>query len=231
MLPLVQVSIVADASVHRVGLKELLEREARIHVIGAASTLRESVAEISDLAPDVVLLDVAGEDRVPAITALVEAIPGVRVIACAVPETERDIIPCAEAGVAACLPREASFADLIATIERVASGESSASPLVAAMLLRRVATLAAQGSAKPEARVTAREQEILGLIDEGLSNKQIARRLCIELPTVKNHVHNILEKLHVHHRYEAAARMRAHNGSAASLSRAAEELGPFSPRD
>lgn len=231
LLPLVQVSIVADASVHRVGLKELLEREARIHVIGAASTLRESVAEISDLAPDVVLLDVAGEDRVPAITALVEAIPGVRVIACAVPETERDIIPCAEAGVAACLPREAPFADLIATIERVASGESSASPLVAAMLLRRVATLAAQGSAKPEARVTAREQEILGLIDEGLSNKQIARRLCIELPTVKNHVHNILEKLHVHHRYEAAARMRAHSGSAASLSRAAEELGPFSPRD
>jgi DNA-binding NarL/FixJ family response regulator len=124
-----------------------------------------------------------------------------------VPETEHDVIPCAEAGVAACLPRETTLADLSATIERVAAGESNASPRVAAMLLRRIATLAERNS--PEANLTAREEEILVLIDDGLSNKQIARRLSIELPTVKNHVHNILEKLHVHRRYEAAARMRA----------------------
>jgi two-component system, NarL family, nitrate/nitrite response regulator NarL len=211
-LELVQVFIVADVSVHRVGLRELLEREPCIHVIGAAPTVPESIAEISDLAPDVVLLDVAGENRVAAITALVHAIPGVKVIACAVPETEQDVIPCAEAGVAACLPRETPLAELGATIERVASGESIASPRVAAMLLRRVATLAARSS--PEGRLTAREGEILELIDDGLSNKQIARRLSIELSTVKNHVHNILEKLQVHRRYEAAARMRASNGSA-----------------
>jgi two-component system, NarL family, nitrate/nitrite response regulator NarL len=215
-LELVQVFIVADVSVHRDGLQELLEREARIHVVGAAATVPESIAEISDLAPDVVLLDVAGGDRVAAITELVHAIPGVKVVACSVPETETDVIPCAEAGVAACLPRETSIADLGATIEHVASGESSASPRVAAMLLQRVATLAARDS--PEARLTAREEEILVLIDDGLSNKQIALRLSIELPTVKNHVHNILEKLHVHRRYEAAARMRARNGSASSAS-------------
>lgn len=203
--------IVADVSVHRDGLRELLEREARIHVIGAAPTVPDATAEISELGPDVVLLDVAGEDRVEAITALVHAIPGVKVVACSVPETEHDVIPCAEAGVAACLPRETSLADLSATIEHVASGESSASPRVAAMLLRRVAALAASSS--PEARLTAREGEILVLIDDGLSNKQIARRLSIELPTVKNHVHNILEKFHVHRRYEAAARMRARNGN------------------
>jgi two-component system nitrate/nitrite response regulator NarL len=211
-LQLIQVFIVADVSVHRDGLQELLEREACIHVIGAASTVPESAAEISDLAPDVVLLDVAGENRVAAITALVHAIPGVKVIACAVPETEQDVIPCAEAGVAACLPRETPLAELGAAIERVASGESIASPRVAAMLLRRVATLAARSS--PEVRLTAREGEILELIDDGMSNKQIARRLSIELSTVKNHVHNILEKLQVHRRYEAAARMRARNGSA-----------------
>jgi two-component system nitrate/nitrite response regulator NarL len=211
-LQLIQVFIVADVSVHRDGLQELLEREASIHVIGAASTVSESAAEISDLAPDVVLLDVAGENRVAAITALVHAIPGVKVIACAVPETEQDVIPCAEAGVAACLPRETPLAELGAAIERVASGESIASPRVAAMLLRHVATLAARSS--PEVRLTARESEILELIDDGMSNKQIARRLSIELSTVKNHVHNILEKLQVHRRYEAAARMRARNGSA-----------------
>ena len=204
--------IVADVSVHRDGLQDVLEREARIHVIGATATVQQSIAEIADLAPDVVLLDVAGEDRVAAITALVQAIPGVKVVACAVPETEHDVIPCAEAGVAACLPRETPLDDLVATIEHVASGESSASPRVAAMLLRRVATLAAIRVS--EAHLTAREEEVLVLIDDGLSNKQIARRLSIELATVKNHVHNILEKLHVHRRYEAAARMRARNGSA-----------------
>lgn len=213
-LELIQVFIVADVSVHRDGLQDLLEREARIHVIGAASTVAEGTAEISERGPDVVLLDVAGEDRAAAIMALVDAIPGVKVVACSVPETEHDVIPCAEAGVAACLPRETSLADLSATIAHVASGESSASPRVAALLLRRVAALAANSS--PEARLTAREGEILGLIDDGLSNKQIARRLSIELPTVKNHVHNILEKLHVHRRYEAAARMRERNGNGAA---------------
>ena len=202
--------ILADVSVHRDGLREVLEREARIHVIGATATVQQSIAEIADLAPDVVLLDVAGEDRVAAITALVHAIPGVKVVACAVPETEHDVIPCAEAGVAACLPRETPLVDLVATIEHVASGESSASPRVAAMLLRHVATLAATDS--PEAHLTAREEEVLVLIDVGLSNKQIAQRLSIELATVKNHVHNILEKLHVHRRHEAAARMRARTG-------------------
>ena len=198
-LELVQVFIVADVSVHRDGLQEVLEREARIHVIGATATVQQSIAEIADLAPDVVLLDVAGEDRVAAITALVHAIPGVKVVACAVPETEQDVIPCAEAGVAACLPRETPLADLVATIEHVASGESSASPRVAAMLLRRVATLAANRFS--EAHLTAREEEVLVLIDDGLSNKQIARRLSIELATVKNHVHNILEKLEVSRTY------------------------------
>jgi two-component system, NarL family, nitrate/nitrite response regulator NarL len=214
-LELVQVFIVADVSVHRAGLQELLEREARIHVIGASATVPESIAEISDLAPDVVLLDIAGEDRVPASTALVHTIPGVKVVACAVPETEQDVIPCAEAGVAACLPRETPLADLGATIEHVASGESSVSPRVAAMLLRRIATLAARDS--PEARLTAREEEIIVLIDDGLSNKEIALRLSIELPTVKNHVHNILEKLHVRRRYEAAARMRARTSPVSAL--------------
>jgi DNA-binding NarL/FixJ family response regulator len=212
----VRVFVLADVSVHRAGLQELLERQARIHVIGAAATVPESTDKISNLEPDVVLLDLVGEDRVAAITALVQAIPGVKVIACSVPETEEDVIPCAEAGVAACLPRETPLPELAATIEHVASGNSSASPRVAAMLLRRVATLAAARS--PKAHLTPREEEILDLIDDGLSNKQIARRLSIELPTVKNHVHNILEKLDVHRRYEAAARMRALNGSTRSAS-------------
>jgi DNA-binding NarL/FixJ family response regulator len=81
---------------------------------------------------------------------------------------------------------------------------------MAASLFQRIATLALERSPQSiESRLTARELEILDLIDQGLSNKEIARRLTIELSTVKNHVHNILEKLNVSRRSEAAARARA----------------------
>jgi DNA-binding NarL/FixJ family response regulator len=216
-----RVLLVADVSVHRDGLVEQLDREPGIQVVGATSDHAESVAEVWTLSPDLVLLDVAAEERVEAIAALVDAIPDVRVVAFAVPETESDIIACAEAGVAACVTREASFAELVATIERVGSGESLCSPQVSAVLLRRVATLAAERLGEPAASLTTREREILELIDEGLSNKQIAQRLCVEVPTVKNHVHNLLAKLDVHSRYEAAALIREHAGP---FSRSSEAL-------
>ena len=203
-----RVLLVADVSVHRDSLVEQLDREPAIQVAGATSDLVEGVAEAWSLSPDLVLLDVAAEERVPAIAALVAAIPDVKVVAFGVPANESDIVACADAGVAACVTREASYAELVATIERVGSGESLCSPQVAAVLLRRVATLAAERSGNPTASLTTREREILDLIDMGLSNKQIAQRLCIELPTVKNHVHNLLEKLDVRSRHEAAALMR-----------------------
>jgi two-component system, NarL family, nitrate/nitrite response regulator NarL len=210
-----RVLLVADVSVHRDSLVEQLDREPGILVVGATSDPAQSVAEFWNLTPDLVLLDVAAEERVPAIGVLVAAIPEVKVVAFAVPEIESDIIACAEAGVAACVTREASFDELVATIERVGSGESLCSPQVAAVLLRRVATLAAARSGEPAASLTSREREILDLIAEGLSNKQIAQLLCIEVPTVKNHVHNLLEKLDVHSRHEAAALLRARQSPAA----------------
>jgi DNA-binding NarL/FixJ family response regulator len=216
-----RVLLVADVSVHRDSLVEQLDREPGIQAVGATSDLA-GVAEAWSLSSDVVLLDVAAEERVPAIAALVHAIPDVRVVAFAVPETEDDIIACAEAGVAACVTREASFDELVATIERVGSGESLCSPQVAAILLRRVAALAAERVGDPATSLTHRELEILELIDEGLSNKQIAQRLRIEMPTVKNHVHNLLEKLGVKSRHEAAALMRERNGR--PLSRDSEAL-------
>jgi two-component system nitrate/nitrite response regulator NarL len=205
----VRVLLVADVSVHRDGLVDQLDREAQISVVGATSDLDESIRTAWNVGPDIVLLDIAAEKRVPTIAALVEAIPDVRIVAFAVEERERDIIACAEAGVAACITHEASFPELVAAIERVGLGESLCSPRVVAVLLRRVAKLAAERTDEAARTLTPREQEIVELIDEGLSNKQIAQRLFIQVPTVKNHVHNVLEKLHVHRRYEAAARMRA----------------------
>jgi two-component system, NarL family, nitrate/nitrite response regulator NarL len=227
-VPLIRVFLVADVSLHRAGLVELLERETRFEVVGTASSVEECLAEVASCTPDVVLLDVGGDDRGGAIISLLEALPAAKVIVCALPETEDDVIPCVEAGAAACLADETPFTELVATIEHVVSGESLASPRVTAMLLHRVASLSAARSSGAEEQLTLREREIVKLIDEGLSNKQIAERLYIEVPTVKNHVHNILEKLHVRRRYEAAARMRAENGGSdhndASL-RSAQAIG------
>jgi two-component system, NarL family, nitrate/nitrite response regulator NarL len=214
-MPLIRIFLVADVSLHRAGLVELLERETRFEVVGTASSVGESLAEVANRAPDVILLDVGGDDRGDSITSLLEALPAAKVIACAVPETEDDVIPCVEAGVAACLAHETPFTELVATIEHVVSGESLASPRVTAMLLQRLAKLSSERSNGHE-ELTLREREIIALIDQGLSNKQIAERLYIEVPTVKNHVHNILEKLHVNGRYEAAARMRELNGTASA---------------
>jgi len=120
------------------------------------------------------------------------------------------VIACAEAGVSGYVTREASLDELTGVVESVARGESPCSPRISALLLRRVAETAGRRTETDAARrLTRREAEIVGLIDEGLSNKQIAGRLSIELATVKNHVHSILEKLQVERRAEAAARVRS----------------------
>lgn len=99
--------------------------------------------------------------------------------------------------------------DLVAVVECVARGECLLSPDMAAKLFRRVATLAREPRLEPiQDGLTARELDVLRLIDDGLSNKEIAKALSIELPTVKNHVHSILEKFDVRRRTAAAARAR-----------------------
>jgi two-component system, NarL family, nitrate/nitrite response regulator NarL len=216
-LPLIRVFLVADVSLLRAGLLELLEREKQFEVVGTASSVDECLPQVASSAPDIVLLDVDADDRGAAITSLIDALPAARVIACAVPETEEDVLTCVEAGAAACLAHETPFTELVATIEHVVAGESLASPRVTAMLLQRLAKLSSERSNGHEEQLTLREREILELIDQGLSNKQIAKRLYIEVPTVKNHVHNILEKLQVSGRYEAAARMRELHGQASAL--------------
>jgi DNA-binding NarL/FixJ family response regulator len=188
-------------------------------VAGTASTAEEALAVARDLRPDVALVDVSMRDGLAAIQAISrEEIP---VVALAVPQQEPDVLACVEAGAAGYVTREATLADLVAAVESVAQGESLCSPRMVALVLRRLASLAADGRRdEPVARLTSRELEIVELIDVGLSNKEIAARLSIGVSTVKNHVHNILEKLSVRRRAEAAARMRASPGwRAATLDR------------
>jgi DNA-binding NarL/FixJ family response regulator len=128
----------------------------------------------------------------------------------AVSQSEDEIVACAEAGAAGFLPRDGGLEELEATVAGAIRGETVCSPQVSAVLLRRLTTLAS-GRAPTEdtAHLTPREREVLMLIERGMTNKQIATNLGIEVRTVKNHVHNLLEKLRVRRRGEAAARLRS----------------------
>lgn len=207
----IRVAIVADIRLYREGLARILERQPNISVVATAATSDGSLAPLSQLAPDLVLIDMAMPDSLAAIRRVGVVAPGAKVVSLSVREGEDhgDVLVSAEAGAIAYVPREASLEDLVAVIECAVRGEAVCSPRVAGALLRRIATLATDGrSDRVQAHLTGREREIMGLIDEGLSNKDIAKRLRIEVATVKNHVHNILEKLQVHRRGEAAARVR-----------------------
>lgn len=205
----IRVLVVAEVRLYREGLAAVLGGEDHIEVVGAAPT---TPPDAGVLRPDVVLVDVAGADDLGAVRDLRTAVPAAQVIALAVPDREGAVVACAEAGVSGYVTRDQSVEDVVAAVEAVARGEMICSPRMAAMLVRRVAALAEHPAptAAPPPRLTARELEIVALIDQGLSNKQIARRLSIEVATVKNHVHNVLKKLHVDRRQEAAARVRAH---------------------
>ena len=202
-----RIFIVGDIRLYRDGLARCLGE--RYDVVATAADGSEAIDGVSELRPDLVLLDMAMLDSALTVRAIAELGRRVKVVALAVPETEGHVVACAEAGISGYVPRHASLGDLESTIDRVANGEALCSPSIAGSLFRRVATLAAEHPAdSPHTILTARETQIVDLIDQGLSNKEIALRLFIEVATVKNHVHNILEKLQVRRRGEAAARVR-----------------------
>jgi DNA-binding NarL/FixJ family response regulator len=190
------------------GLACLLAREQHIEVVGTGYEGDEIVARVKALDPDVVLLDPTIPDGMETIRELALSLE-MRVIALGCPENDVDTIACAEAGVSGFLTPDASISDLIATIHGASAGELLCSPKLAGVLLRRVTALAAGRSSDVQASaLTMRELQVVRLIDAGLSNKQIAQKLEIELSTVKHHVHHILEKLEVERRGEAVARLR-----------------------
>ena len=199
-----RVLVVAAVKLYREGVAQALAREDRFDVAGTARTAHEAIVCVSTTNPDVSLVDLAMPGSLVLVRAMREARPSAQVVVLSVPETEHEVLACAEAGAAGFVTVDGSLDDLVATLESVCRGETLCSPRIAGALLRRLAILAGT----PGTGLTAREHEILGLVERGLTNKEIGRTLQIELPTVKNHVHNILGKLQVTRRSEAAARFR-----------------------
>jgi two-component system nitrate/nitrite response regulator NarL len=206
---MVRVLIVGEIRLYRDGLAEVLGRRSDLEIVGAVAAQIEAFDAVSRLHPDIVVLDMATPASHGMVAQIRNLVADVKVIALGVADVEGEVIGCAEAGVAGYVPREGSLDHLVDAIWSAVRGELRCSPRLAGSLLRRIAALSAQRQdAGLAGSLTSRESEVLSLIDQGCSNKDIARRLGIEVATVKNHVHNLLDKLHVHRRGQAAARAR-----------------------
>jgi DNA-binding NarL/FixJ family response regulator len=168
-------------------------------------------AAAGDGPPQVILLNIETGDSGTLLQVSLDMDPDAKVIVFGLSaDREPEIVACAEAGVAGLHLRSESFAQLLALVANASAGGAQCSAEVSAILLRRVYSLAHQPAPDSKADLlTAREIEILELIELGLTNQQIASRLSLALHTVKNHVHNMLGKLGVATRAEAASVSRA----------------------
>lgn len=198
--------VIAPVRLYREGVSALFAEREGFTVAATAVGRDDGLALVQRIRPQVVLVALGPGAGAALVRELVASAPGVNVVMLGVTDDDPEVLPLAEAGVAGYVTTEASGDEIVVVVESVARGEMPCSPRLAATLLHQVAALA-QERRSPGAvgALTARERQIVQLLADGLSNKEIARGLQIEVATVKNHVHNILEKLSVSSRAEAAA--------------------------
>jgi two-component system, NarL family, nitrate/nitrite response regulator NarL len=206
---MIRAIIVANVRLYREGLATILDAEDDIEVLATAALWPDAVALARAQQPDLVLVDLTLDEGRVAVAAFRSAAPAVRLVVISIGVAEDDVLSWAEVGIAGFVTREDSLSTLIGVLRSVARDEMPCSPRIAATLLRRVGVLASRVAPPSRAAdLTSRELEVVELIERGLSNKQIGSELHIQVATVKNHIHNILEKLHVRRRVEAVAAVR-----------------------
>jgi DNA-binding NarL/FixJ family response regulator len=201
----VTIVIAVHVRVYRDGLVSALNGRNELRVVGAADDGASTFTEVTGRHPDVVLIDVTMPGALDAIQAL-RSTTLTKVIAFAVDEAEARIVTCIEAGASGYVTCAASIDGVETVIRHVVRDEFLCSPRLAATLLRRVPDRATEGPHALDPRLTRREDQVLRLIRDGLSNKEIAGKLNIAEATVKTHVHRLLEKLEASTRAQAAAR-------------------------
>ena len=195
--------VVDDQTIVRKGIRALLEQVDDIKVIGEAADGEEAVAQVKSLNPDVILMDLM-MPKMDGITAIREIQAGKvsrRIIALTSFVTEDKVFPAIKAGAMGYLLKDSEPEELITAIRKVNRGEPSLHPTVAKMVLQEISQPAKQ-PLTPDP-LTEREVDIVRLVAQGLSNRQIAEQLVIGEATVRTHVGNVLNKLHLANRVQA----------------------------
>jgi DNA-binding NarL/FixJ family response regulator len=205
-----RILLIEDNRILRDGIKAMINKQADLKIAAASSGNHDTLLQARTCRPHVVLIDLSlrNENGLRVVASLSREMPQTRVIGMGLIPSQQDIVDFVEAGAAGFILKDATVEDVLETIRSVARGMKILPPLLTGSLFTHVINHALH---KSKARIhdavhmTKREREVIVLIAEGLSNKEIANRLNLSTFTVKSHIHNILEKLALHSRLEIAA--------------------------
>lgn len=208
----IRVLIVDDHAVYRRGLQTVLATEEGIEVVGEAGDGIEAVERAEETLPDVIVMDVSMPKRggIEACRVIKQRVPSVRILMLTSSEDESHLFEAVRAGANGYLLKDVPPEEVAAGIRGLHHGQSLLSPLMASKLLTEFSQISAQAEVPARAaglevpRLTGRELEILQRVARGRANREIATELYISENTVRNHVRNILDKLQMHSRMEAA---------------------------
>ena len=205
----IRVVIADDQALFREGLRTLLSTRAEVEVVGEAANGEEAISLVDRLQPDVVLMDLRMPimDGIGATAHLRDRWPAIPILVLTTFDDDASLFGALRAGAAGYLLKDVSSETLMAALSAAARGEAFLQSTVTGRVVAAFARLMESGGARAEALVlplSPREREILSLLGTGASNKEIADRLCLAEGTVKNHVTNILTKLDVRYRTQAA---------------------------
>jgi DNA-binding NarL/FixJ family response regulator len=210
----IRIAIASSVRLVRDSLALSLSNRDGIVVVDAVGLDSEGISRLVEVAPNVVLVDLSHTDAVTTARELKLACPEAKLVAFALAEVDDDVFACAAAGFSGYVSREGGANEVYRAVIDAACGRMHCAPHITAAMFSRLSDLLQQPPVRANlTSLTARQSEIMELAQEGRSNKEIARQLRISSATVKNHIHNILQKLQVGRRGEAVARMRAARGA------------------
>lgn len=216
---MIRVTIISDIRLYREALMKVFTSSDKISVVGTAHNANNSMKVVDNNQPDVVIIDMAMVDSFEVIRLISQSPLPTRIVALTMNDDEESIYACAKAGVKGYADRDASREKLLDTICAVANGELYCPKLITAILFNKLQSLSNSQSIElkhangvlEQSKITLltnREKQVASLITDGLSNKQIARTLTIEVSTVKNHIHNILTKTGYHNRMQVVTHLQ-----------------------
>jgi DNA-binding NarL/FixJ family response regulator len=202
--------LIDDNRLLREGLAGLIRKQPDFRILAASGDIEGALRKVREAKPRVVLLDFSLEshDSLRVTTTVRQEVPEARVIVMGLLPIQEDIAAFVHAGASGFIMKDASFDDFLRTIRAVADGADVLPPELTGSLFGQIARQVVSRGRTPVlegVRLTERERQVIDLLGEGLSNKEIAARLHVAIHTVKSHVHNILEKLALHTRLEVAA--------------------------
>lgn len=204
-----RVLLADDHSLFREGLANILNAQPDFEVVGEASDGLEVVVKAADLTPDLILMDVSmpGCDGLEATQQIKSKLPHTTIVVLTVRDEDEKLFKAIQSGAQGYLLKSIRSHQLVNMLRGAMQGEAAITPALGGRMLEEFRRLSQRPSTAPDDEMislTSREQDVLSLVAEGLSDKEIAQALSLSIHTVKSHMRNILGKLHLSHRHEAA---------------------------